>query len=180
LKPDLVWLYYVKPIVETGEVSAVAQPLTPEMPEPSGGIAWPGMPGPAAPSGFGAGQQSTAADQPLNLPPQMIREIEIQGHSLVYDRFAPTATADTERAEREAGDENETGAEAAPVVAAPEVGSMPQQTPEQVLEARLAASDMFDAAGTKITNYQSSRNVLNLTTFTMRLRLSQPIVIKYE
>jgi hypothetical protein len=181
LLPENVWIVAVTP---------VARQTATEVTEGEMGMG-PGMgPGalfPFGPMPGGTQQQAKPREDTAELPAETVREITLQGHSVVV------AMVPEELEPAEAGGEEQagTGPEPAPDKALPFGEAMrppepdtPREprmlTPEQLFLQRLRRSKLFDAAGTAITSYKSNDTVLNLKTFTMKLVLSEPIELEYK
>jgi type IV pilus assembly protein PilM len=180
LKPSDLWLFSLEPKVEFPEQysgppvpgRSVAPP--PVAPPPMMTTPFSGSPaGPLMPGASGmAGRQVQT-----RIPLVVIREIEIQGHSVTLEGTAaetgdavvpaasvatadvPTATADT---------------------AAADAGKGRAQNSEQIFLARLQESPLFDPENTEFVSYRADDRVLNLKTFTIVIRLKEPIQVNYR
>ncbi|MCF7855338.1 MAG: type IV pilus assembly protein PilM [Candidatus Pacebacteria bacterium] len=171
LIPDYVWLTELKPVVRGAEMGDM--PRQDERPEriPLFGF----RPGAGPPMEEEARPQKAAE---VRLREEVISVVEIHGHSL---SVLSTASVPKEAVE----DENEPLETPTPEAETTEVrGEAPSaerdETPEQIFLTRLKQSEMFDDGATSITSYRANNQVPNLKTFSMKLRLKEPITIKYE
>ena len=160
LSPQHLWLTNIKPILDESLLTTAETERERTDRIGEGGMF----------SRMGVGPTERNNDEKTNIQAEMenktIDTIEIKGHSLalpVSDKEIPEIS--------EIKDIRSS---------APNITDKSDITPEQIFLNRLDKSELFKAKDTKITSYRSSDQVRNLKSFTIQLKLEDPIKIKYD
>lgn len=170
LAPDNLWIYSLEPVLQEPGMQDMQDLEEEREAGPREGRrslfgVEPGAPPmPSARPRFGPPGEDM---QLTDMEPLVVTDVVLRGHSLVIgdNMQSPGEDAENEPTNRDMANEP---------------GTASSEAAEQIFERRLRNSEIFKKEFTRIETYTPSREVENLKSFTLRVRLKNPLPANYS